>query len=147
MPSKDSLQKYKRFVNNCDRNIGLFNLLIYFMIFSLSTSWKVSFDLFDFLSQFSSGAFYITKLPYKLDLIFKIGIKVLIYWNFQVFYYIWEEIMQHFSCFRLAVNYFSIFDEMNFVTFIDLSDRKGLTVFPKFLLSVKSVSFKSFIVI
>ena len=108
----------------------LFNLLIPFIIFSLSTSWKANFEFFDFsFLAMILGWFLYFKFVFNTGSL--------------TFSKLWLK-FSYSGIFKL----FTIFEKNSFSTslrwilslFIDLSDRKGLTFFQKFF-SVMSFSF------
>ena len=139
---KDSAKKTSKnisvFVNNCGRNIGLLkgflllSLFISSIMFSLSTSWKVNFEFFDFsFNAMILGWFLCFKIALKTGSLtfLKLGLK-----------FSYSGIFNFFSKFEKnlfstsAVSESLLFNypySLRWILslFIDLSDRGGLTVF------------------
>ena len=132
-------------ISDFRETLFLFNLLISFIIFLLSTSWKVNFEFF----YFSFIAIILGWFLY-----FKIAFNTgsLTFWKLRL----------RFS-YSGIFKFFTIFEKNSFSTsavldsllinfpfslrwilslFIDFSDKRGLTVFPNFLLFVTSFSSK-----
>ena len=123
----------------------LLNLLISFIIFLLSTSWKVNFEFFYFsFIAMILGWFLYFKITLKTgSLTFsELGVRFSYSGIFNFLLYLRRNYSepQQFLGWIVINSPFSL--RWILSLFIDLLDRRGLTIFQNFLLSVMSFSSK-----